>query len=161
MTSKKVIFSEHFENFHTSSRFQHLKQLTFFDNFYLAIIISLKCSYVRSCCNVMSRNIISFHFHEHVHSSAEFPSSYYLRIFATIHESEILETLVLFRLFHFRSFQQIAHFRKYSQYLKPSAVINFARMFRRMRWAGHVARMGEKRTAYRLLVGKPERKRPL
>jgi hypothetical protein len=25
---------------------------------------------------------------------------------------------------------------------------------RRMRWAGHVARMGEKRTAYRLLVGK-------
>jgi hypothetical protein len=25
---------------------------------------------------------------------------------------------------------------------------------RRMRWAGHVARMGEKRNAYRLLVGK-------
>jgi hypothetical protein len=32
---------------------------------------------------------------------------------------------------------------------------------RRMRWAGHVARMGEKRTAYRILVGKPEGKRPL
>ena len=30
-----------------------------------------------------------------------------------------------------------------------------------MRWAGHVARMGEKRGAYRVLVGKPERKRPL
>jgi hypothetical protein len=30
----------------------------------------------------------------------------------------------------------------------------------RMRWAGHVARMGEKRSAYRL-VGKPEGKRPL
>jgi hypothetical protein len=27
---------------------------------------------------------------------------------------------------------------------------------RRMRWAGHVARMGEKKNAYRLLVGKPE-----
>jgi hypothetical protein len=27
---------------------------------------------------------------------------------------------------------------------------------RRMRWAGHVARMGEKRNTYRLLVGKPE-----
>jgi hypothetical protein len=27
---------------------------------------------------------------------------------------------------------------------------------RRMRWAGHVARMGEKRNAYRILVGKPE-----
>jgi hypothetical protein len=32
---------------------------------------------------------------------------------------------------------------------------------RRMRWAGHVARMGQKRTAYRILVGKPEGKRPL
>jgi hypothetical protein len=30
---------------------------------------------------------------------------------------------------------------------------------RRMRWAGHVARMGEKRNAYRILVGKPEGKR--
>jgi hypothetical protein len=32
---------------------------------------------------------------------------------------------------------------------------------RRMRWAGHVARMGEKRNAYRLVVGKPEGERPL
>jgi hypothetical protein len=32
---------------------------------------------------------------------------------------------------------------------------------RRMRWAGHVARKGKKRNAYRLLVGKPEGKRPL
>jgi hypothetical protein len=32
---------------------------------------------------------------------------------------------------------------------------------KRMRWAWHVAQMGEKRNAYRLLVGKPERKRPL
>jgi hypothetical protein len=32
---------------------------------------------------------------------------------------------------------------------------------RRMRWAGHVARMGEKRNLYRLLVGKPEGRRPL
>jgi hypothetical protein len=32
---------------------------------------------------------------------------------------------------------------------------------RRMRWAGHVARMGEKRNAYRLLVGKPEAEKPL
>jgi hypothetical protein len=28
-------------------------------------------------------------------------------------------------------------------------------------WAGHVARMGEKRNAYRILVGNPEGKRPL
>jgi hypothetical protein len=32
---------------------------------------------------------------------------------------------------------------------------------RRMRWAGHVARMGEKRDAYRILLGNPEGKRPL
>jgi hypothetical protein len=32
---------------------------------------------------------------------------------------------------------------------------------RRMRCTGHVARMGEKRNVYRLLVGKPEGKKPL
>ena len=30
-----------------------------------------------------------------------------------------------------------------------------------MRWAGHVARMGDSRGVYRVLVGKPEGKRPL
>ena len=32
---------------------------------------------------------------------------------------------------------------------------------RRMRWAGHVARVGERRGVYRILVGKPEGRRPL
>jgi hypothetical protein len=32
---------------------------------------------------------------------------------------------------------------------------------RRMIWTGHVARMAEKRTAFRILVGEPEGKRPL
>jgi hypothetical protein len=32
---------------------------------------------------------------------------------------------------------------------------------RRRRWAGHVARVGEKKNAYRIMVGKPEGKRPL
>jgi hypothetical protein len=32
---------------------------------------------------------------------------------------------------------------------------------RRMRWAGHVVRMGEERGVHRVLVGKPEEKRPL
>jgi len=32
---------------------------------------------------------------------------------------------------------------------------------RRMRWAGHVARMGEERGVYRVLVGKPEGRRSL
>jgi hypothetical protein len=43
-------------------------------------------------------------------------------------------------------------------YSSPSAIRIIKS--RRMRWEGHVARMGE-RNAYRLLVGKPEGKRPL
>jgi hypothetical protein len=40
---------------------------------------------------------------------------------------------------------------------------NIIRKFksRRMRWAEHIARMGKKINAYRILVGKPEGKRPL
>ena len=37
---------------------------------------------------------------------------------------------------------------------EPSGSVN-------MRWAGHVVRMGEERGVYRLLLGKPEGKRPL
>ena len=36
-----------------------------------------------------------------------------------------------------------------------------ANKLRRIRWAGHVARMGERKGVYRVLVGKPEGKRPL
>ena len=40
---------------------------------------------------------------------------------------------------------------------------NFVRVIksRRMIWAGHLARMGEERVVYRVLVGKPERRSPL
>jgi len=44
-------------------------------------------------------------------------------------------------------------------YSSPNIV--WAIKLRRMRWAGHVARMGEERGVYRVLVGKPEEKRPL
>jgi hypothetical protein len=47
----------------------------------------------------------------------------------------------------------------YDIYVSP----NIIRMIksRRMRWAGHVARVGDRRCAYRILVGRPEGKRPL
>ena len=45
--------------------------------------------------------------------------------------------------------------------LYPSPNIVRVIKSRRMRWAEHVARMGEKRGEYRALVGKPEGKRPL
>jgi hypothetical protein len=47
----------------------------------------------------------------------------------------------------------------YNLYTSPS-IIRIIKS-RRMRWAGHAARMGEKRNVYMLLVGKPEGKRPL
>jgi hypothetical protein len=45
--------------------------------------------------------------------------------------------------------------------LYASPDINRQNKSRRMRWAGHVARMGEGRNVYRVLVGKFEGKRPL
>ncbi|KAJ4442717.1 hypothetical protein ANN_04308 [Periplaneta americana] len=44
-------------------------------------------------------------------------------------------------------------------YSSPDIIRNLKS--RRLRWAGHVARMGEPRNAYRVLVGRPEGKRPL
>jgi len=48
-----------------------------------------------------------------------------------------------------------------AMYTSPS-IVRVIKL-RRMRWAGHVARMGERRSEalYRVLVGKPEGKRPL
>jgi transcription termination factor 2 len=46
-----------------------------------------------------------------------------------------------------------------SRYSSPS-IIRMIKL-RRMRWAGHVARMEGTRNAYRILVGKPVGKRPL
>jgi hypothetical protein len=47
--------------------------------------------------------------------------------------------------------------------IDPYSSPNIVRVIksRRMRWAGHVARMGERRGAYRVLVEKPEGRRPL
>ena len=44
-------------------------------------------------------------------------------------------------------------------YSSPNIIRNFKS--RRLRWAGHVASKEEFRTAYRILVGRPARKRPL
>ena len=43
------------------------------------------------------------------------------------------------------------------------SLLNIVRVVksRRMRWVGHVAHMGERRGVHRVLVGKPEEKRPL
>jgi hypothetical protein len=48
---------------------------------------------------------------------------------------------------------------RYVLYFSPN-IIRAVMESRRMRWAGYVARMGDRRSAYRVLVGRPER-RPL
>ncbi|KAJ4442686.1 hypothetical protein ANN_04275 [Periplaneta americana] len=47
----------------------------------------------------------------------------------------------------------------YTFYSSPGIIRNIKS--RRLRWAGHVAHMGESRNAYRVLVGRPEGKKPL
>ena len=47
----------------------------------------------------------------------------------------------------------------YALYFSPNIILVIKS--RRLRWAGHVAYMGERRGAYRALVGKPEGRRPL
>ena len=57
-----------------------------------------------------------------------------------------------------REWRKLHNEELYDLYCSPS-IVRMIKL-RRMRWAGHVARMAGKRGVYRLLVGKPEGKRP-
>jgi len=52
------------------------------------------------------------------------------------------------------------HNEKLNEMYSPPSIVRVIKS-RRMRWAGHVTRMGERRGVYMVLVGKPEGKRPL
>ena len=75
------------------------------------------------------------------------------------------ENMVLRRIFGIRRDEVTGEWRRLHNeelndlYSSP----NIVRMIksRRMRWAGHVTRMGEEKGVYRILVGKPEGKKPL
>jgi hypothetical protein len=77
----------------------------------------------------------------------------------------VFENRVLKRIFGPKRDEETGGWRKlhneelHNSYSSPS-IIKIIKS-RRMRWSGHVARMGEKRNAYRILVGKREGKRPL
>jgi hypothetical protein len=77
----------------------------------------------------------------------------------------VFENRVLRRIFGSRREEVTGEWRKlHNEKLRdlyPSPSIMRMIKSRRMRWAGHEAQIGEKRTAYRLLVGKPEGRRPL
>ena len=76
----------------------------------------------------------------------------------------MFENRVLRRIFGPKRDEVIGEWRKVhseelnDQYCSP--IIVRVIKSRRMRWAGHVARMGERRGVYRVLVGKSEGKRP-
>jgi hypothetical protein len=78
------------------------------------------------------------------------------------HRLRVFENRVLRRIFGPRRDEVTREWRKlrneelYDLYSSPN-VITILKS-RRMRWSGHVARVGEKRNVYRLLVRKPEGK---
>ncbi|KAJ4446942.1 hypothetical protein ANN_13644 [Periplaneta americana] len=81
------------------------------------------------------------------------------------HRLRVFENKVLREIFGAKRDEVTGEWRKlhntelHALYSSPDIIRNIKS--KRLRWAGHVARMGESRNAYRVLVGRPERKRPL
>jgi hypothetical protein len=80
------------------------------------------------------------------------------------HRLRVFENTVLRRIFGPKreedgSWRKLHNDELHSLYSSPNVVRVIKS--KRMRWAGHVARMGERRSVYRVLVGRPEGKRPL
>jgi hypothetical protein len=81
------------------------------------------------------------------------------------HRLRVFENRVLRRIFGLKRYEVTGEWRKLHSgelnklYSSPDIIRQIKS--RRMRWAGHVERMGEGRNVYRVLVGKPEGKRPL
>jgi hypothetical protein len=81
------------------------------------------------------------------------------------HRLRVFENRVLRRIFGPKRYEVTGGWRKlqneelHGLYSSPS-IVRVIKAWR-MRWAGHVARMGEVRDAYNILVGSPEGRRPL
>jgi len=83
----------------------------------------------------------------------------------TVNRLRVFENMVLKRIFGSKREEITVEWRKlYNEELNELySSPNFIRAIksRRTRWAVHVASMGETRDVYKVLVGKPEVKRPL
>jgi hypothetical protein len=81
------------------------------------------------------------------------------------HRLRVFENRVLTRIFGPKGDEVTGEWRKlhreelHNLYSSPDIIRQVKS--RRMRWAGHVARMGEERKVYKVWVGKPKGKRPL
>jgi hypothetical protein len=81
------------------------------------------------------------------------------------HRMRVFENKVLRRIFGPKRDEVTGEWRKlhneelHNLYSSPDVIRQVKS--RRMRWVGHVARMGEERKVYKVLVGKPEGERPL
>jgi hypothetical protein len=80
------------------------------------------------------------------------------------HRLRVFENRVLRRIFGLKreedgSWRKLHNDELHNLYSSPNTVRVIKS--RRMRWAGHVARIGEGRGVYRVLVGRPEGKRSL
>jgi hypothetical protein len=75
----------------------------------------------------------------------------------------VFENRLLRRILGTKGYEVTGHWRKlhswelHNLYSSPDIIRKIKS--RRMRWAGHVTRMGEGRNVYRVLVGKPEGER--
>jgi hypothetical protein len=81
------------------------------------------------------------------------------------HRLRVFENRVLRRIFGCKRDEVTEDWRKLNNeelhilYSSPNIIRQIKS--RRMRWEGHVGRMGEERNVHRVLMGKPEGKRPL
>ena len=77
----------------------------------------------------------------------------------------VFENMVLRRIFGPRRDEVRGEWRRFHNEelndLYSSPIIVWVTKSRRIRWAGHVARMDEEKGVFRMLVGKPEGRRPL
>jgi hypothetical protein len=160
------------ESFESVAKFKNLgttltNQNDILDEIKIRLNSGNACYY--SVQNLLSSHLISRNLKIKIYKTVIFPVVLYgCKTWSlTLREEHRLrgfENRVLRRIFGPKreedgSWRKLHNHELHSLYSSPN-IIRVIKS-RRMKWAGHVARMGEGRSVYRILVGKPEGKRPL
>jgi hypothetical protein len=116
--------------------------------------------------NLLSSHLLSKNIKIRINKTIILPVLLYgCETWSLTHRLRVFENRLLMKIFGLKRDEVIGSWRKlhndelHNLYCSPS-IIRIIKS-RRMRWAGQVAGMGEKRNACMILVGKPEGKRPL